>query len=294
MDGDPGAGVRCEAGLEPLPQYNAYPVLIASVYYDAGFNCRGAFTLQSVEELAESIRLRGGGVELRGLEYPIVVQPIADMVGEKPKGFDYRLIAGHRRYKAMQVFLKWTKAPAMVRSGLSDYDARMLNFVENLERKDLNPLEEATVLQRLYPEGVSLRVAAAELKRPTRWVQARLRLLTLPDEVQQLVAAGLFATCQIEALMGKSPDEQIKTAQRHAAEKRKYGKTASLKHLGVKERRKFGRRRTKGEIHDMIAKMLDRGITGLAPQMGSWCAGYISDTEFEKEIRNYSNSAPNN
>ena len=111
--------------------------------------------------MAESIRSRGGGVELRGLEYPIVVQPIGDMVGEKPAGFDYRLIAGHRRYKAMEVFLKWSKVPAMVRSGLSDCDARMLNFVENLERKDLNPLEEATVAPtRCIPEGAPLRVAA--------------------------------------------------------------------------------------------------------------------------------------
>ena len=56
----------------------------------------------------------------------------------------------------------------MIRAGLSDHEARMLNFVENLERKDLNLLEEARALGRLYPEGVSLRVAAAEIKRPTR------------------------------------------------------------------------------------------------------------------------------
>ena len=54
-------------------------------------------------------------VELKGLDYPIVVQPIADMAGKKPAGCDYRLIAGHRRYKAMEVFLKWTRVPAMIR-----------------------------------------------------------------------------------------------------------------------------------------------------------------------------------
>ena len=125
--------VQREAGLERLTQYDAFPVPLKRIYYDADFNCRDAFTLQSVSDLAESIRLRGGGVELKGLDYPIVVQPIADMVGKKPAGCDYRLIAGHRRYKAMEVFLKWTRAPAMILAGLSEHEARMLNFVENLE-----------------------------------------------------------------------------------------------------------------------------------------------------------------
>ena len=104
--------------------------------------------------MAENIRLRGGGVELKGLDFPVVVQPIADMVGEKPAGFDYRLVAGHRRFKAVETFLKWPCIPSMIRPGLSDHEARMLNFVENLERKDLNILEEARALGRLYPEGV--------------------------------------------------------------------------------------------------------------------------------------------
>ena len=148
MDGDPGESVRRE--VERLTQYDTYPVPLASIYYDTTFNCRGNFTLQSVEELAASIRLRGGGVELKGLDYPIVVQPIEDMVGARPAGFAYRLIAGHRRFKAMEGFLRWSQAPAMIRAGLSDHEARMLNFVENLERKDLNPLEEARALARLY------------------------------------------------------------------------------------------------------------------------------------------------
>ena len=56
-------------------------------------------------------------MELKGLEYPIVVQPIGDVVGDMPAGFEYRLVAGHRRFKAMEAFLKWSKVPAMVRSG---------------------------------------------------------------------------------------------------------------------------------------------------------------------------------
>ena len=173
----------------------------------------------------------------------------------------------------MEAFLKWSKVPAMVRSGLSDREARMHNFVENLERKDLNPLEEATALKRLYPDGAPLRVAARELKRPTRWVHDRFRLLTLPEEVQQLAAVGLLAMCQLEALIGKPPSEQIRIARQHAAVKRERGKTASLRHLGVKERRKFGRPRTKSENarHDrQVAGPRDHGPCAANGSLVRW------------------------
>ena len=56
--------------MQRLEQYDAYPLPLDRIYYDADFNCRGQFTLQSVSDLAESIRLRGGGVELKGLDLP--------------------------------------------------------------------------------------------------------------------------------------------------------------------------------------------------------------------------------
>ena len=242
--------------MQRLEQYDAYPLPLDRIYYDADFNCRGQFTLQSVSDLAESIRLRGGGVELKGLDYPIVVQPIADMTGRKPAGFDYRLIAGHRRYRAMEVFLKWTVVPAMIRSGLSDHEARMLNFVENLERKDLNMLEEARAMARLYPDGVSLRVAAAEIKRPTGWVHDRQRLLTLPEEVQQFAAAGLLAMCNVKVLAALPPCRADRRRSQDRAVKQEHGKTASMRHLDPSCRRKFGYRKSKAEINRMVAKML--------------------------------------
>ena len=122
--------------------------------------------------------------------------------------------------------------PAMIRAGLSDHEARMLNFVENLERKDLNILEEARALARLYPEGVSLRVAAKELKRPTRWVHDRQRLLTLPEEVQQLAAAGLLGHVNVKVLarLRRRTSRSTPPARSWQA-KREHGKTASLRHL---------------------------------------------------------------
>ena len=277
--------LRRGAKVERLIQYDAFALPLRDIYYDAEFNCRGWFPPQSVSDLAENIRLRGGGIELRGLDYPVAVQPIADMAGQKPAGFSYRLIAGHRRFKAIEVFLKWTRIPAMIRAGLSDHEARMLNFVENLERKDLNILEEARGLQHLYPSGVTVRSAAAELKRPTAWVHDRLRLLTLPEEVQQLAATGLLGAVNIKVLIAlATPEEQIAAAHKIVASKREHGKTASLHHLDPKYRRKFGYRKSKAAINQMVHKMLGCGITGLGPRMGAWCAGYLSDAEIEEDI----------
>jgi len=266
--------------MKRLEQYDTYPLPLDRIYYDADFNCRGQFTLQSISGLAESIRLKG-------LDFPVVVQPIGDVAGKVPAGFDYRLVAGHRRFKAIQTFMKWLEIPAMIRAGLNDHQARMLNFVENLERQDLNMLEEARGLRHLYPNGVTLKAAAAELKRPTRWVHDRLRLMTLPEDVQQLAACGLLAAVHVQVLVGmKTVAEQIEAARKIVAAKRDRGKTASLKHLGPKYRRKFGYRKSKAEINKMVARMLGRGIAGLGPRMGAWCAGYISDAEIKRDIEN--------
>ena len=257
--------------IERLTRYDAYAIPVASIFYDESFNCRGPFTRESIDDLAASIRDNT-------LEFPVIVQPWMK------DGKDYRLLAGHRRFAAVTEVLKWATIPASIRRNLTERQARVLNLTENLERKDLNPLEEAQALGRLFPEGVTLKAAAAELKRPTRWVHDRLRLLTLPEEVQQLAAARLIAMCNVQVLMALPPEEQLAAARAIVAVKREHGKTASLKHLDPKQRRAFGYRKSKAEINNMVAKMLGRGIEGLGPRMGAWCAGYISDAEFEKDI----------
>ena len=260
--------------MKRLPQYDVFSLLMSEIYYDADFNCRGQFTLASVEELAKSIK------EL-GMQFPVVVQPAEEVKGFEQEGFRWRLIAGHRRFRAVTTFLKWTEIPATVWSGLSDRQARLFNFTENLERKDLNVLEEARALGRLFPKGASLREAARELKRHTRWVQARFRLLKLPEEVQIKVAAGTLSLVDVEVLCQfDSPEEQIKAAVEMAKAKRR-GRKPSEGRTG----RKFRYRKTKAQINQMIAKLMDHGIDGLTTRTLAWAAGSISDDDFEADIR---------
>lgn len=257
--------------LPELEQYKAYSIPVTAVYYDAAFNCRGEFTLQSVKELADSIAQAGR------LICPVAVQPWGKA------GFDYRLIVGHRRFKAVTVFLKWIEIPAYICEGLTDHEARMLNFVENLQRKSLNILEEARAIQNLYPKGVTLRQAAKELKQPTRWVHIRMRLLRMPEAIQQKAAAGLLSQANLEKLAGiERPDEQMKVAEA-IAQARVRGRGKFLPGLDKAYKRRKGVR-PREEVSRMIERMLAAGITGLPPRVAAWCAQLVSDEELLKEI----------
>jgi len=267
--------------MKRLEQYDVFSLPVSDVFYDTDFNCRGQFTLQSVEELAQSI-------DELGLQFPTVVQPAEEVEGFEHEGFQWRLIAGHRRFRAVTTFLKWTKIPATVWSGLNDRQARMFNFTENLERQDLNVLEEARALGRLFPEGASLREAARELKRHTRWVQARFRLLKLPEEVQVKVAAGTLSLVDMEAVAQfDTPETQIKAANDIAKAKRR-GRHPSE----TKPGRSFRYRKTKAQINRMIANLMEYGLDGLTTRALAWAAGSIGDDEFEEDIRHESTTEP--
>ncbi len=253
--------------MKRLEHFDTYEILIVDIYYDESFNCRGSFTLQSVVELADSIKAIG-------LQFPVVVQPW----GEK-----YRLVAGHRRYKACAMFLKWDRIPATIRTDLDEHQARLLNFTENLERKDLNMLEEALAIKAMYPDGVSLRVAAKELKRPTRWVHIRQRLLLFPGEIQQYAAAGRLSAVNLEALWILSEDERLVGAEKIV----KVGKRAGKKRAKGIPRRRFRDRKTKLQLSKMTSVLINAGIHGLSPRLLAWAAGYISDREIKKDIKDY-------
>jgi len=259
--------------MKRLEQYDVFSLPVSQICYDADFNCRNPFTLQSVRELSQSI-------DELGLQFPVVVQPAEEVGGFESEGFRWRLIAGHRRFRAVTALLKWTEIPATIRSDLTDRQARLFNFTENLEREDLNVLEEARALGRLFPEGASLREAARELKRHTRWVHVRFRLLKLPEEVQIKVAAGTLSLGDVEVLSQfDTPEEQIKAADEIAKAKRQ-GRHPNDPALARSQKSK-----TKRQINQMVARLIDHGLDGFTTRALAWAAGSIGDNEFEEDIR---------
>lgn len=267
--------------MQRIEKYDVYPIPCKDIYCDSAFNCRGQFMYEEAKELAESIAKDG-------LMFPIVVQPAEDVVGDMPPGYPWRMLAGHRRWTAIHIHLKLPEIPGMIRRGLTDRESRILNFTENLERKDLNPLQEALAIQLLFPDCASgqpaVRAIAAELNRDLRWTFARLRILKLPEEVQQMVAAGRVTLLDMEMIFREPTDEQrITLARALAASKRGPAKQAYFED-GTKVLRRFRRRRNKAEINDKITKLFELGLQGLPTRIAAWCAGGVSDEEIDQEI----------
>jgi ParB family transcriptional regulator, chromosome partitioning protein len=166
------------------------------------FQPRRTFDEAKIEELASSIRNQG------------IIQPL--VVRRKADG--YELIAGERRWRAaMKAGL--SEVPVVLREA-SDHEALQLALVENLQREDLNPIEEANGYRRLQEEFQWSQEEMAERVGKSRPAIANsLRLLALPLEVQQEVSAGNLAAGQARALLGLHSEPLIQSACREVIAK---------------------------------------------------------------------------
>lgn len=149
------------------------------------FQPRRSFDEGKIEELAASIRNQG------------IIQPLVI----RRKENHYELIAGERRWRAaMKAGL--TEVPAVIRDA-SDNEALQLALVENLQREDLNPIEEASGYRRLQEEfHWSQEETADKVGKSRPAIANSLRLLSLPNEVQQEIAQGNLPAGQARALLG--------------------------------------------------------------------------------------------
>ncbi len=162
---------------------------------------RGQIKPEALQELADSIRAQG-------LVQPVVVRPVEG-------GFE--LIAGERRWRAAQI-AGLHQVPAVVRE-IPDQAAAAMSLIENIQREDLNPLEEAQALQRLIAEfGLTHQQAADSVGRSRTAVTNLLRLLVLAEEPKGLLADGQLEMGHARALLALDGPQQI-TAARHVAQR---------------------------------------------------------------------------
>ncbi|CAM3367139.1 ParB/RepB/Spo0J family partition protein [Halomonas lysinitropha] len=151
---------------------------------------------EALEELADSIRAQG-------VMQPIVVRP----VGESR----YEIIAGERRWRAAQL-AELDVIPAVIRD-VTDEVALALALIENIQREDLNPVEEAMALKRLLEEfALTQQQVADAVGRSRAQVANLLRLLTLDPEVQTLLERGDLDMGHARALLALSGARQRKAA----------------------------------------------------------------------------------
>src|SRR5262249_40579328 len=149
---------------------------------------RKTFDEGALGELADSIREHG-------VVQPIVVRPLDD-------GF-FQLIAGERRWRASQR-AGLSRVPAVVREA-AENDVLELALIENLQREDLNPIEEAQAYERLITEfGLTQEEVARRVGKNRATVANMLRLLRLPPEVQQWLREDRLTTGHAKALLSLS------------------------------------------------------------------------------------------
>jgi len=148
---------------------------------------RKFFCDTSLEELASSIRQHG------------VIQPI--LVREiDPRGNKYQIIAGERRWRAAKI-VGLEKIPAIIRK-YDKANGMAVSLIENIQRENLNPLEEAQAIQKLLDECYMTHSDVAEtLGRSRTTVTNLLRLLTLTDEVKEMLNAKLLEMGHARALL---------------------------------------------------------------------------------------------
>ncbi|MFZ3183449.1 MAG: chromosome partitioning protein ParB [Pseudomonadales bacterium RIFCSPLOWO2_12_59_9] len=151
----------------------------------------------ALEELAQSIKAQG-------VMQPIVVRPIAN--GR------FEIIAGERRWRASQQAGLET-IPAMVRE-VPDQAAIAMALIENIQREDLNPIEEAVALQRLQQEFQLTQQQVAEAVGKSRvTITNLLRLIALPEEIKTLLSHGDLEMGHARALLGLPAAQQVEGAR---------------------------------------------------------------------------------
>ena len=207
---EPPAG---DARAEPLADGLAnIPVAAIAPHPDQP---RRHFDEEALDELASSIAARG-------VIQPVIVRPLAS---------GYQLVAGERRWRAAQK-AQLHEIPALIRD-LSDRDVMALALIENIQREDLNPVEEARAYHRLAEEEGLTQAEIARMVEKSRSHVANLqRLLSLPEQVIAHLEAGRLTMGHARALVGRDNAEQL-------------ADQAVTRKLSVREMEKLARRPAK-------------------------------------------------
>jgi len=194
-------GVSTDQSVPEPRQADALRAIPLDLIQRGRYQPRLTLAPEALQELADSIKAQG-------VVQPIVVRPIAD-------GARYELIAGERRWRAAQI-AGLSEIPAVVKS-VPDRAVMSIALIENIQREQLNPLEEALALQRLLSEFAMTHQDVAEaIGRSRAAVSNLLRLLELGAEAKGLLESGQLEMGHARALLGVPLPEQARLADQVA------------------------------------------------------------------------------
>ena len=185
--GSAATSVIASPAASEEPSNEGLRMLPVDVIQRGRFQPRQDFAAEALQELADSINAQG-------VVQPIVVRPLTDAAGK------YEIIAGERRWRATQL-AGLHEIPAVIRD-VPDQAAMAMGLIENIQREELNPVEEATALQRLIEEfGLTHQETAEAVGRSRAAVSNLLRLLSLEPVVKQMLESGKLEMGHARALL---------------------------------------------------------------------------------------------
>lgn len=268
-----GKGLGELLGKEVLEEKNTESISISLIIPNE-WQPRREFDPEALKTLADSIQEHG------------VVQPV--IVRKKESG--YELIAGERRLRAAQM-AGLSDIPALVRD-YTDQETAEIALIENLQREDLNPLEEGLAYQRMINEyRFTQEKMAALIGKSRSYVTNMMRLLELPEEVKDLLLGRKLTAGQARPLLGLgTPAEQIALARRIVAED-----LSARRIEEILRREKEGRKEIKADKADAYLRSLEEDLVnavgsrvkikvgkGKNSHRGTISISFKSDKEFER------------
>ncbi len=238
------------------------------IYTDDEFNCRGTILQTDLIDLAKNI-------QENGLIQPIIL---------KLKGDRYLVVAGNRRYKA-HVINNAEYINAIVRNDLTDDDAMFINLSENLNRQDLDMLQEALSIRKMYEKGYTIDEIKEKLNVSRFWVDIRLKVTKLDPKIQEEVKAGFLTQEHINAVSSIKDKQKQFDLVKEIKEKRLQGiKVPVSKKILAKNPNAIMKRKPP-QIQAMIDHIMDNIGANLATRCLAWANGYISSQELFNDIK---------
>ena len=198
---------------------------------------RTKFTEEALAELEASIREFG-------VLQPLLVRPMSDG--------SYKIVAGERRWRAARR-AELTEVPVIIKS-LTDAEAAAIALIENLQREDLNPIEEAAGIKKLIEEyGYTQEEASEKLSKSRPAITNALRLLSLPKDVLKMVEDGVISAGHARALLGLEDEQQISDISKEIVEKQlSVRQTEQLVKALKKPKKTVQQKKTRDKFYDEV------------------------------------------
>jgi ParB family transcriptional regulator, chromosome partitioning protein len=225
-----GLGRGLDALFEDKKEVNIKDILLTSLpieFIKANpLQPRKNFSKEALNELAASIKDRG-------ILQPIIVRPA------KNKDNEWQIIAGERRWKAAQL-AGLHEVPVSIKD-IKDEDVAIIALIENIQRENLSPIEEALGYKRLMNKfSITQEELGSKMRRSRAYITNFIRLLSLPEEVQKLLAEKLISVGQVRPIIGNKNSielahiivkEKLSARQVEQLVKAKEGKPKTIRNI---------------------------------------------------------------